>query len=47
MKANFGLLPPLQIETKTKGRRMRKRQRAQAHSQRALADLTAYLASFS
>ena len=47
MKANFGLLPPLQIETKTKGRRMRKRQRAQAHSQRALADLTAYLASVS
>ena len=47
MKANFGLLSPLNIESqsKTRSRRMRKRERAKAYAQRALADLTTYLAS--
>jgi len=47
MKANFGLLPPLSIEgqSKTRSRRMRKRERAKAYAQRALADLTTYLVS--
>ncbi len=40
MKANFGIVPPL-----TDGKRRGKRQRAEAYSKRALADLAAFLES--
>ena len=44
MKANFGLLPPLTTkDNKKSSRKMRKRERAQAYAERALADLEAYL----
>jgi methylenetetrahydrofolate--tRNA-(uracil-5-)-methyltransferase len=39
MKANFGILPPLELE-----RRQGKLDRARAHSERAIADLQAYMA---
>jgi methylenetetrahydrofolate--tRNA-(uracil-5-)-methyltransferase len=39
MKANFGLLPPLDGESQARG----KRQRGEAHSQRAEADLESFL----
>jgi methylenetetrahydrofolate--tRNA-(uracil-5-)-methyltransferase len=41
MKANFGILPPLEIS----GKKMGKRERGQAHASRALADLEIYLSS--
>ena len=44
MKANFGLLPPLTTkDNKKSSRKMRKRERAQAYAERALANLEAYL----
>jgi methylenetetrahydrofolate--tRNA-(uracil-5-)-methyltransferase len=41
MKANFGILPPLEIT----GKKLNKRERGQAHAARALADLERYLSS--
>ena len=44
MKANFGLLPQLTTKgNRRSGGKMRKRERAQAYAERALADLEAYL----
>ena len=40
MKANFGLLPPLELES---GKKMRKRVRAKAYAERAIIDLETYL----
>jgi len=40
MKANFGILPPIDQEGRRKGK---KRERAKAYSERALADLDNYL----
>ncbi len=41
MKANFGILPPLE----TTGKKLGKRERGQAHAARAMADLETYLSS--
>ena len=41
MKANFGILPPLEAI----GKKLGKRERGQAHAARAMADLETYLSS--
>jgi methylenetetrahydrofolate--tRNA-(uracil-5-)-methyltransferase len=41
MKANFGILPPLEVT----GKKLGKRERGQAHAARAMADLETYLSS--
>ena len=43
MKANFGILPPLELKAKKMG----KRERGQAYAERAMNDLEIYLSSFS
>jgi methylenetetrahydrofolate--tRNA-(uracil-5-)-methyltransferase len=43
MKANFGILPPLEM----RGKKLGKRERGQAHAARAMADLEIYLSSSS
>ena len=42
MKANFGLLPPLELES---GKKTSKRVRAKAYAERAITDLEAYLSN--